>query len=98
MPEVMEKPQIIPVPQAAPKKVSRRQMLMTLGIALNAVASVLFAVPVVGYIFGPSKRKEIKKELSWITLGPLTKFPEGETRLSTYRNPFVRPWDGDTGN
>jgi Rieske Fe-S protein len=73
-------------------------MLMTLGVALNAAAGILFAVPVVGYIFGPSKRKEMKKELAWITLGSLTQFPEGETRLATYRNPFVRPWDGDTGD
>ena len=49
-----------------PQKVSRRNMLMTLGIALNAVAGILFAVPVVGYILGPAKRKEMKKELVWI--------------------------------
>jgi len=73
-------------------------MLITLGIALNAVAGVLFAIPLAGYILGPSKRKEIRKELSWITLGSLARFPEGETRLATYRNPFVRPWDGDTAN
>jgi quinol---cytochrome c reductase iron-sulfur subunit, bacillus type len=85
-------------PAAAPKKLPRRQMLITLGIALNAVAGVLFAIPVVGYIFGPSKPKAIKKELGWVTLGSLTEFPEGQTRLATYRNPFVRPWDGDTAN
>ncbi|HTA30601.1 MAG TPA: Rieske (2Fe-2S) protein [Candidatus Cybelea sp.] len=73
-------------------------MLMALGIALNTVAGILFAVPLVGYILGPAKRKEMRKELAWIALGPLTQFPEGETRLATYRNPFVRPWDGDTGN
>ncbi|MGA2248395.1 MAG: Rieske 2Fe-2S domain-containing protein [Verrucomicrobiota bacterium] len=84
--------------QATPKKVSRRQMLMTLGIGLNAVAAVLFTVPVVGYIFGPAKRKEMEKEVEWVTLGSLTQFPEGETRLATYRNPFVRPWDGATGD
>ena len=27
-----------------------------------------------------------------------TQFPEGQTRLATYRNPLVRPWDGDTGD
>jgi hypothetical protein len=32
-------------------------MLLALGIALNAVAGALFAVPVVGYIFGPAKAK-----------------------------------------
>jgi quinol---cytochrome c reductase iron-sulfur subunit, bacillus type len=98
MPELMEQPETLPNPEMASKKMPRRQMLMTLGIALNTVASILFAVPVVGYIFGPSKKKEIKKELAWITLGSLKNFPEGETRLATYRNPFVRPWDGDTGN
>jgi Rieske Fe-S protein len=98
MPELTPQREVSSPPQATPKKVSRRQMLMSIGVALNAIAGVLFAIPVVGYIFGPSKRKEIKKELNWITLGTLTKFPEGETRLATYRNPFVRPWDGDTGN
>jgi menaquinol-cytochrome c reductase iron-sulfur subunit len=98
MPELMPEREKSPAPQVTSKKMPRRQMLMSLGIALNTVASILFAVPVVGYILGPSKRKEIKKELAWITLGSLKNFPEGETRLATYRNPFVRPWDGDTGN
>ena len=87
MPEPTQEP-------AIPQKVSRRSMLMTLGVALNAVAGILFAVPLVGYILGPAKRKEIRADLAWVTLGPLTQFPEGETRLATYRNPFVRPWDG----
>ena len=98
MPENTQEAERVPEPQATAKKVSRRQMLITFGVALNAVAGVLFAIPVVGYIFGPSRRKEMKKELAWVTLGSLTQFPEGETRLATYRNPFVRPWDGDTGN
>ncbi len=98
MPELIQEPETPMSSATAPRKMSRRNMLMTFGIALNAVAGVLFAVPVVGYIFGPARRKEMKKELAWITLGPLTQFPEGQTRLATYRNPFVRPWDGDTGN
>src|SRR5215471_5329763 len=98
MPELTPQRETPEAPAVTSKKMPRRQMLMSLGIALNAVAGLLFAVPVVGYIFGPSKRKEIKKELAWISLGSLTNFPEGETRLGTYRNPFVRPWDGDTGN
>jgi menaquinol-cytochrome c reductase iron-sulfur subunit len=98
MPEMIRKPEGIPELSTAPQQLPRRQMLFILGIALNAVAGVLFAIPLVGYIFGPSKRKEIRNELAWITLGSLTQFPEGETRLATYRNPFVRPWDGDTAN
>ncbi|HUD49400.1 MAG TPA: Rieske 2Fe-2S domain-containing protein [Candidatus Baltobacteraceae bacterium] len=98
MSEPNQEPEI-PAPSQAPqKKVSRRNMLMTLGIALNAVAGILFAVPVIGYILGPAKRSEITEDLAWITLGPLTQFPEGQTRLATYRNPLVRPWDGDTAD
>jgi Rieske Fe-S protein len=81
-----------------PKKVSRRSMLMALGIGINAVAAALFAVPVIGYIFAPARRKEMSADLAWVSLGELAQFPEGETRLATYRNPLVRPWDGDTGN
>jgi menaquinol-cytochrome c reductase iron-sulfur subunit len=81
------------------KKMSRREMLLTVvGVTLNAIAGALFAAPIIGYIISPSRRKVIKKELEWITLGPLTQFPAGETRLATYRNPDVRPWDGDTGD
>ena len=81
-----------------PKKVSRRSMLMALGIGINAVAAALFAVPIIGYIFAPARRKEMSADLAWVSLGELAQFPEGETRLATYRNPLVRPWDGDTGN
>src|SRR6266568_423161 len=98
MPELIQEPETPVRGPASPKQVTRRKMLMAFGIALNAVAGALFAVPVVGYVFAPSRRKEMKKELAWVTLGSLTQFPEGETRLATYRNPFVRPWDGDTGN
>lgn len=80
------------------ERMTRRNMLMTLGVALNVIAGALFAVPIIGYILGPAKRREIRKELEWIPLGSLDRFPAGETRLATYRNPFVRPWDGVTSD
>jgi len=79
-------------------KISRRDMLFALGIGINGIAATLFAIPVIGYIFGPSRRKEMETDLSWVSLGNLGQFPTGETRLATYRNPLVRPWDGDTAN
>jgi Rieske Fe-S protein len=80
------------------KKVSRRQLLTILGIGLNAVAGALFAVPILGYILAPGGRRARRTDLEWVSLGPLTQFPVGQTRLATYRNPFVRPWDGATGD
>ncbi len=64
--------------------------------ANGAVGSVL-AVPVIGYLLGPAMKKGSSYN-SWITLGPLSDFPEGETRLVNYRNPVTTLWDGQTGD
>jgi len=72
---------------------SRRGFLLTLGVGLCAVAAALFAVPVLGFLLAPVRRIA---QQAWIALGPLSAFPEGETRLATYKNPFTRPWDGET--
>ena len=81
-----------------PNKVSRRQMLTVLGIGLNAIAGALFAVPILGYLLAPASRRQMRKDLEWVTLGPLEQFPVGQTRLATYRNPTSVTWDGDTAN
>jgi menaquinol-cytochrome c reductase iron-sulfur subunit len=83
-------------PPARP--ISRRSMLMTLGIGINAVAAALFSIPIIGYIFAPARRREMTADLAWVSLGQITQFPAGETRLATYRNPLVRPSDGETAN
>ena len=77
-----------------PSVVSRRWMLLKLGVFINAVVGVAVAVPVVRYLLGPVKRKGAYN--SWVTLGPVDNFPIGETRLATYINPVNEPWDGDT--
>lgn len=77
----------------SPGGTSRRRFLFGLGVALNAVAAVLFAIPIVGYLLSPIRRFAW---LEWIPLGPLASFPENQTRLASYKNPFVKPWDGET--
>jgi Rieske Fe-S protein len=82
--------------QMTPARVSRRGFLFALGVGLNAVAATLLAIPVVGYVFS-SFRREFASQ-SWIMLGALESFPENQTRLATYRNPYTRPWDGKTAD
>ena len=78
------------------EKPTRRNALFVVGMALNAVAGALLAVPLIGFVFSSViKRKDPR---NWISLGPVTNFPEKQTRMATYRNPFTRPWDGDTAN
>lgn len=79
----------------APPESSRRNFLFKLGVALNVVAAALVGIPVIGYILGPVRRRAAQ---DWIRLGPLQSFPEGQTRLATYQNPFRVGWDGATAN
>jgi menaquinol-cytochrome c reductase iron-sulfur subunit len=79
-------------------EVSRRGFLMRLGLLINGGIAALLTVPVVGYILSPLRGKTGEGYKTWVSLGPLSQFPEGQTRLATFRNPFVRPWDGQTAD
>jgi Rieske Fe-S protein len=77
------------------ERVTRRTFLMNVGIALNAIVALAIATPIVAYVLGPVLRR--KDYLQWITIGETSDFPQGETRLATFKDPFADPWDGDTG-
>ena len=74
---------------------TRRNFLIKIGIALNAIAALLLSVPIIGYLAGALRTR---KEQAWIPLGALSEFPIGQTRLAKYDNPFTVPWDGETGS
>lgn len=76
--------------------VSRRWLLLKAGFALNGLVGMALAVPVLRYLFAPW-RKDASYD-SWISLGPANGFPAGKTRLATYKNPAMNPWDGQTDN
>ena len=77
-------------------KHSRRTFLFKLSLLLNGAVGAVLAVPVIGYLLGPAKKAS--DDNSWVRLGPLSDFPEGETRLVNYRNPVTTGWDGQTGD
>ena len=87
-------------PAAAPlaKTSGRRGFLTFLGVALNSLAALLIGVPVLRYFFGPARKQASDADLAWVTLGSLSSFPEGETRLARYRSPFNEAWDGTTAD
>src|SRR5262249_37865989 len=78
------------------KQLSRRSMLMKLGIFLNGAVAALLPVPVLQYLLSPVRGKSAEAYKSWVPLGALTEFPQGETRMATFRSPNARPWDGQT--
>ena len=76
------------------KAVSRRWLMMTIGVLLNGAVALLIATPVVGYLLGPIRKNGGYD--SWIDLGDFSQFPLGQTRLASFVNPKSMPWDGAT--
>ena len=75
---------------------SRRAMLVKLGVLLNGAVGIFLAVPIVRFLLSPVTREKKFGYESWLSLGGLEQFPTGQTRLATYRNPVVNAWDGET--
>jgi Rieske Fe-S protein len=82
------------ITQDDPRVVSRRWLLLKLGAFFNVVVGIAIATPVVRYLLGPVRSSQSYD--SWISLGRVSDFPVGETRLATYENPYRQPWDGAT--
>ncbi len=88
-------PHSAPTPSAAQAGPSRRGFFGVLTWLLGGLAAVLFAIPVVAYLFGPLLRKKVPQEVS---LGSVRNFPRGQTRWATFDNPLRTPWDGMTAD
>jgi Rieske Fe-S protein len=73
-------------------KPSRRDFLLAFGLGLNALAGAMVGIPILGYVLSTFAKKY---DLQKIDLGPVSKFPEGTTRLATYTNPYKVKWDGE---
>ncbi len=67
------------------KAVSRRWLLVSIGVLLNGAVALLIATPVVGYLLGPIRKNGGYD--SWIDLGDFSQFPLGQTRLASFVNP-----------
>jgi nitrite reductase/ring-hydroxylating ferredoxin subunit len=81
-----------------PGEFTRRNLFVKIGLLFNGIVGVILAVPVVRYLLSPVAGARKESEASWVPLGNLEQFPSGQTRLATYRNPIVSPWDGDTAD
>jgi Rieske Fe-S protein len=76
--------------------ITRRGMLVRIGMLVNGAVAMTLAVPMVRYLLSAITRGRAGAYLAWVPLGPIAEFPEGETRLATFRNPYVMPTDGKT--
>jgi len=74
---------------------SRRVFLFKLSLALNAAVGAVLAVPLVGYLLGPARKKDSDVG-SWISLGHTDSFPDGAITLADFQSPVARFGDGET--
>jgi menaquinol-cytochrome c reductase iron-sulfur subunit len=79
-----------------PDDMSRRTMFVKLGLMLSGIVGTIMGVPILSYLVSPLIRDRNGRDESWLSLGAIDRFPAGQTRLSTYRNPGANAWDGDT--
>ena len=76
--------------------ISRRGLLAKFGILFNACAASILAFPIGRFLLSSVTRGRANGYRASVSLGPVNQFPEGETRLATFRNPLVMPTDGKT--
>src|SRR5262245_28265181 len=72
---------------------TRRDFLLQAGVVINTIASFMIVIPVIVFIFSSLIRND---QRAWISLGPVSNFPEGATRLAAYKPPYAREVDGPT--
>jgi Rieske Fe-S protein len=75
---------------------SRRGVFAKLGVLFNGVVAAALAVPIGRFLLSSITRGRANRYLDWVSLGSVSQFPEGQTRLATFRNPLVMPTDGKT--
>ena len=75
---------------------SRRGLFMKIGMLFNGLVATALALPILRFLLSSVTRGSGNAYLSWVSLGRVSEFPEGETRLATFRNPYVMPTDGKT--
>jgi len=82
-------------PEAKAAAHSRRTFLFKLSLLLNAAVGAVMAVPLAGYLLGPTMKKSTSAG-AWIAIGSIDEFPVGETRLVDFDSPAARLGDGET--
>jgi Rieske Fe-S protein len=78
----------------APSSPERRTFFAWLTYLAGAAAALVLSVPLVGFLLGGLR----KRREEWVNLGPVKKFPQGQTRQVTFDNPIRQPWDGVTAH
>ena len=81
-----------PDPQLTPE---RRRFLTRLSLGLSAAVAAVMGLPVVGFLLSPLARKSPRV---WRPVGPVERFPIGQTVDVSFEDASPLPWAGVTAN
>lgn len=84
-------------PEGKARAHTRRVFLFKLAVGLNALVGAVLAVPLIGYVISPSLKKGSRTG-AWIKIGEVSEFPEGETKLVSFKSPVGVFNDGQTAD
>jgi len=79
--------------QETVNSISRKGFLVKLSLSLAALSAVMASIPVLSALLAPLLESANEK---WRTVGILTDFPEGTTKLVQFENADPKPYAGVT--
>jgi menaquinol-cytochrome c reductase iron-sulfur subunit len=74
-------------------EISRRAFLSRIAVGATGAITALVGLPIIGYLLAPLFRPP---PTEFVSVGTLTDFPVGETKLVSIRDPSPLPWAGQT--
>lgn len=80
---------------AASPTPDRRRFLSRLSVGLSAAIGAIMGLPVVGFLLSPLARKTPRV---WRAVGPVERFPVGQTVDVSFEDASPLPWAGVTAN
>ena len=76
---------------AGSSRISRRDFVKVVTIALSSVMGAALGIPVIGYLIDPALK--VQSSEAWIPLGPLENFPLGSPKSFSFTRSSVNGWE-----
>ena len=76
---------------ASSNRISRRDFVKVVTVALSSIMGVALGIPVIGYLIDPALR--VQSSEAWIPLGPLENFPKGTPKAFSFTRSNVNGWE-----
>jgi len=70
---------------------TRRELLVIVNFGFAGLSALLVGIPVIGFLFAPLFEKTARE---WRSVGPIDRFPAGQTVEVSFEDASPQPWAG----